>query len=37
MSIGLTDKEWERIEQFARTPGYKRSPEQLVPDEKSSE
>jgi hypothetical protein len=37
MSIGLTDKEWERIEQFARTPGYKRSPEQLIPEDANPE
>ncbi|WP_424020046.1 hypothetical protein ACOZ4N_20180 (plasmid) [Halorientalis pallida] len=28
----LTDSEWERITEFARTPMHERTPEQLVPE-----
>jgi hypothetical protein len=28
----LSESEWERIVEFAKTPVYKRSPEQLLPD-----
>jgi hypothetical protein len=29
----LTDSELERIAEFATTPKYKRTPDQLVPDD----
>ncbi|SEO78287.1 hypothetical protein SAMN05216388_101941 [Halorientalis persicus] len=29
----LTDSEWERITEFARTPMHERTPEQLVPED----
>jgi len=29
----LTEFDWERIEEFANTPGYKREPEMLLPDD----
>jgi hypothetical protein len=29
----LSDNELERISEFANTPSYKRSPEQLLPEE----
>lgn len=31
MSEHITDQELERIQRFAQTPVYKRSPEQLMP------
>lgn len=33
MSQHLSDDELERIAEFAATPVYKRSPEQLLPDD----
>jgi hypothetical protein len=33
----LTDSEWDRITEFAKTPMHKRRPEQLVPDETEDE
>jgi hypothetical protein len=33
MSEFISEEERERMEQFANTPLYARSPEQLVPDE----
>jgi hypothetical protein len=32
MGIELTEEEMRRIEQFAKTPAYERTPETLVPD-----
>lgn len=29
----LTEQEWERITEFANTPGHEQTPEQLLPDE----
>lgn len=29
----LTESDWERIAEFAATPKYERTPDQLVPDE----
>jgi hypothetical protein len=31
MASRLTDDEWQRIAEFANTPVYERSPEQLMP------
>lgn len=28
----ITRQDWERIEEFLATPGYKREPEILIPD-----
>jgi hypothetical protein len=33
MSRHISDSERERMEEFARTPVYKREPDQLLPDE----
>lgn len=37
MSGFITDRERERMAEFARTPGYERDPEQLVPEEGEEE
>jgi hypothetical protein len=29
----LTDSDWERIAEFADTPKYERTPDQLVPND----
>jgi hypothetical protein len=33
MSEFISEEERERIAEFARTPGFKRDPDQLVPDD----
>jgi hypothetical protein len=37
MARHLSTQEMERIEEFARTPAYKRSPEMLLPEETHQE
>lgn len=37
MSDRLTDSDWQRIERFANTPNYLRSPEMLVPETETEE
>ncbi len=37
MAQHLSDNELERISEFANTPSYKRSPEQLLPEEEFDE
>lgn len=32
MSEHITEEEMQRIEQFAKTPAFRREPDQLVPD-----
>lgn len=32
MSGRLSEDDWRRIERFAKTPAYKRQPEQLLPE-----
>jgi hypothetical protein len=29
----FTESEWERITEFANTPGHEQTPEQLLPDD----
>lgn len=36
MPRGLSESEWERIEKFAATAGYRRSPEMLLPETSGS-
>jgi hypothetical protein len=33
----ISEQERERMAEFARTPGYKRDPEQLIPEEEHEE
>jgi hypothetical protein len=33
----LTDSEWERIAEFARTPMHERTPEQLIPEDRDDD
>lgn len=37
MSEFISEQERERMAEFARTPGYERDPEQLIPDEEHEE
>lgn len=37
MGIKLTEEEMRRIEQFAKTPAYERTPEALLPDDGEAE
>jgi len=37
MGIEFTEEEKQRIEQFAKTPAYERTPEALVPDDSEAE
>lgn len=37
MSEFITERERERMAEFARTPGYERNPEQLIPEEGEKE
>lgn len=33
MTGRLTEREWERIAEFANTPMHERTPDQLIPDD----
>jgi hypothetical protein len=37
MSEFISERERERMAEFARTPAYKRDPEQLLPEEAKEE
>lgn len=37
MSEFISEQERERMAEFARTPGYERDPDQLIPEEERGE